>query len=154
MALFDPSKYEDEPKEGFAAPKGQYPLYFHEQTVKEPEGKSKYIEVKVTFEDGPRKGKWFYHRFFLWNPDADKRKKALTWFGNFCRAIGLGAFDPETEGDKMLNKSFIGDVDVESDPTYGDKNVLLPWGFHALTTNSVLEQSSAGVKPHEDDIPF
>lgn len=159
MAIFDPSKYEKEPRESFVAPKGQYPLYIHEQTVKESQSGTKYLEVKVTFEDGPRQGKWFYHRFFLWNPDADKRKKALVWFGNFCRAIDLGAFDPETEGDKMLNKSFIGDVDIETDAQYGDKNVLLPWGFHALNakpSTSAPQSSgvSSGPKDYEDDIPF
>jgi len=169
MALFDPSKYEDDNRESFVAPKGQYPLYAHEQTVKESNGGTKYLEIKVTFEDGPRQGKWFYHRFFLWNPDADKRKKALVWFGNFCRAIDLGAFDPETEGDKMLNKSFIGDVDIEADAQYGDKNVLLPWGFHRVDgkSNSPKPSTSApqssgvssggggsGTGAYEDDIPF
>ena len=156
MAIFDPSKYEEEPRESFVAPKGQYPLYVHEQTMKTSQSGTKYLEVKVTFEDGPRQGKWFYHRFFLWNPDADKRKKALVWFGNFCRAIDLGAFDPETEGDKILNKSFIGEVEVETDAQYGDKNVLLPWGFHASSakpSTSAPQSSSvsSGIRSHQDD---
>lgn len=168
MAVFDPSKYQEEPREqNFVAPKGQYPLYAHEQKIVANEGKQKYLELKITFEDGPRKGKWFYHRFFLWNTDADKRKKALVWFGNFCRAIDLGAFDPEEDGDQMLNKTFIGDVDIESDPTYGDKNVLLPWGFHKVGGDPLpATQPSSGASSgsrssdaaaranYEDDIPF
>lgn len=165
MPIFDPSKYEDEPKESFVAPKGKYALYAHEQSIKTSEKGTKYIELKVTFDEGPRKGKWFVHRFFLWNSDKEKQKKALVWFGNFCRAIGLGAFDPEIDGDQMLNKIFIGDVDVESDKDYGDKNVLLPWGFHAVgesatsakpSNSSAVSSASSGsdIKPHEDDIPF
>lgn len=167
MPIFDPSKYEDEPKESFVAPKGQYTLYAHEQVIKTStsEKNPKYLEIKVTFDDGPRKGKWFYHRFFLWNTNKESQKKALVWFGNFCRAIDLGPFDPELDGDKMLNKMFVGDVDVESDSQYGDKNILLPWGFHAVgepATSAKPLSSSAGpsassgsdIKPHEDDVPF
>jgi len=132
MAIFDPSQYEDEVQQSFTAPKGQYELYATAQVIKDPPGKQKYLELEITFADGPRKGKWFSHKFFLWNPDTDKRKKALGWFAGFCKAIGLGAFDPVTEGDKMLNKTFIGDVDIESSPGYADKNILLPWGFHKV----------------------
>lgn len=166
MPIFDPSKYEDDKPESYVAPKGQYTLYAIEQAAKTSTGGTKYIEVKMCFDDGPRKGKWFYHRFFLWNADTEKRKKALTWFGNFCRAIDLGAFDPENDGDQMLNKFFIGDVDIESDAQYGDKNVLLPWGFHKVGSDpkpsnstsasgsSAASSASKSSEPYEDDIPF
>ena len=171
MAIYDPSKYIDENEgKSFTAPKGQYPLFAHEQKIVANEGKQKYLEIKVTFEDGPRKGKWFSHKFFLWNPDPEKRKKALIWFGNFCRAIDLGAFDPEEDGDIMLNKIFIGDVDIEAGKDgYGDKNVLIPWGFHKVggdplqgkpSTNKPASSGassgskSSSVTAYEDDIPF
>jgi hypothetical protein len=132
MAIFDPSKYEDEKPDSFTAPKGQYELYVTEQSIKISQKGVKYLAVKVTFDNGPRKGKYFFHNFFLWQDDPEKRKKALGWFATFCKAIGVGPFDPEVDGDLILNKPFIGDVDIEFSQEYGDKNVLKPWGFHKL----------------------
>jgi hypothetical protein len=157
MALFNPDEHKDE---SFIVPEGPYQLYMSSQEIKY--GKDSgvpYIAAVMTFVDGPRQGKGFDHIFAIFNPDEDKRKKAETWFGNFCRAVGLGPFDPETEGDKMLNKVFLGDVVVDENPGYQPKNKLLPWGFHKIdgTSNSPKATKDAvpfDPKAHEDDIPF
>ena len=184
MAVFDPDKYVDEDEgKDFTVPDGQYEVYFSELEVKvkyDPTGaEKKSLNGKVVFANGPRAGKYFYHSFWLWNEDRDKRKKALEWFGNFFRAIGQGPIEIEDAGElaKVLNRPFVGDVYV--DEYQGKKsNKLRPWGFHAavsaplppLTTGPGSGSGSSGqrsgsqsgttpkvvvngVQQHEDDFP-
>jgi len=172
MAIFDPSKYEDEaPKSDtdFLAPDGKYELYFSElgvQTKYDDQGNElKNLNGKVVFMDGPRAGKYFYHTFWIFNPDKDKRKQALTWMGNFFRSIDVGAIDIDTDCDQLINKTFIGEVEIEE--WKGKKrNKLIPWGFHKVggdaplapkpsTSKPQSSGGSSGPTPHEDDlIPF
>lgn len=162
MAIFNPEDHKDE----FTVPEGQYELYFSSQEIKY--GKDSgvpYLNMTATFVDGPGQGKGFSHIFAIFNPDSAKRKKAESWFANFCRAVDLGPFDPESEGEKMLNKTFIGDVKIEQSEGFQPKNTLLPWGFHRVdgASNSPKPSKSApqssgvssGLRPHESDpIPF
>lgn len=172
MAIFDPSKYEEEPRteQSFFAPGGVYELYFGEMAIKEtiwPDGnKEKMLGGKVFFMDGPREGKYFYHDFRIFQADAEKRKQACIWFGNFIRAIGEGALDPEEAIDRMVNKTFQGEVEVVE--KNGKKsNRLKPWAFHKvggdplLAKPSTSKPASSGAssgasssKPYEDDVPF
>lgn len=180
MAVFDPSKYEGEPQESFFAPEGKYELYFSELMLKskyDDEGnEKKSLDGKVTFVDGPRKGKYFYHTFYIFNADKEKRKKSLEWLGNFFRAIGAGPTDVEDQDslDGLLNRTFVGEVYVDE---YNGKknNKLRPWGFHKVGGDPLpaVPNSSAGssavksvaqavggksasvapgVRPHEDDL--
>lgn len=169
MAVFDPDKYVDE-NEGkdFFAPKGLYELYFSELAVQEKDGK-KSFGGKVVFMDGPRAGKYFFHTFWIYNEDKDKRKQALTWMGNFFRSIGVGAVDIDTDTDQLINKVFMGDVDINE---YEGKkrNQLLPWGFHKIggdaplankpstsaSNSSAVSSGSSGSssEAYVDDIPF
>jgi len=172
MAVFNAQDYPEEKPESFVVPKGLYELYFSEKEMKFSNNGTQYVKCKVTMNEGPRKGKYFFHNFFVWNSDPAKEKKARSWLGNFFRAVGIESFDidVEEEWNVILGKPFKGDVDIDTQPGYDPKNVLLPWGFHSLTPKSVLEQSSAGVPPqpakkdksfnpsdpkaYEDDIPF
>lgn len=182
MAIFDPSKYEEEPREeiSFFAPAGVYELYFSELAIKEtiwPDGqKEKMLGGKITFMDGPRAGKYFYHDFRIFQADTEKRKQACVWFGNFLRAIGTGPLDPEADTEKMINKTFQGEVEVfqkkkkvqtatgfewVADETAKKSNKLVPWAFHKVggaplpstpkpsAGSSVV--ASNGIRPHHDD---
>lgn len=169
MAIFDPSKYEEEPREegNFFAPEGKYEVYFSELGVQvkyDDEGKeSKSLNGKVVFMDGPRSGKYFYHTFWIFNPDKEKQKKALNWLGGFFRSIDVGAIDIDTDCEKLINKTFVGEVYV--DDYKGKKNnKLRPWGFHKVggdplpsapkpSAGSSVAPSN-GIRPHEDDAPF
>lgn len=168
MSVYDPTKYPDENEgQDFTVPKGLYELYFSELSVQEKNGK-RFFGGKVTFADGPRAGKYFFHSFWIFNEDKDKRKQALTWMGNFFRAVGIGAVDIDIEADKLLNLPFFGDVDI--DEYEGKKrNKLLPWGFHAVTgilgnaapSNTPPAKAEASAdedgfdpKVYEDDVPF
>ena len=149
MAMYNPDEYKDE----FTVPEGKYELYFSSQEIKYgKESGVPYLSMMATFVDGPRQGKGFEHMFFIFTEDSKKRKQALTWFGNFCRAIDLGAFDPETEGEKMLNRTFVGDVTIDENPGYQPKNKLLPWGFHKVDGTSNSPKADSGPRPHEDDL--
>lgn len=156
MAIFDPNDYPEEKPDSFVVPKGQYELYFSDRAMKYSNGGTQYVECKATFGDGPRKGKYFFHRFFVWNTDKDKEKKARSWLGNFCRATGVKPFDIDSEDEwaTVLGKPFIGDVDIEKSTGYDDKNVLLPWGFHKIGSDPEESVNNAGVRPHEDDKPW
>lgn len=146
----------------FFAPKGRYELYFSELEVQEKNG-NKFFGGKVVFMDGPRGGKYFFHTFWIFNPDKEKREKAETWLCNFFRAIGVDDLDPEVPEDveKMINKTFLGDVDVEE---YEGKkrNRLLPWGFHKVGGDasdpkaqpSAPQSSGRTDQGYQDDIPF
>lgn len=149
MAVFDPSKYVDENEgQDFTVPEGRYELYFSELSVQEKNGK-KFFGGKVVFMDGPRSGKYFFHTFWIYNDDTDKRKQALTWMGNFFRAIGVGAIDIDTDADKLVNKTFIGEVYVNE--WDGKKtNQLKPWGFHKVGGDA---PAASGPRPHQDDNP-
>jgi len=176
MAVFDPDKYVDENQgQDFTAPEARYELYFSELAVGTDNKGNQSFGGKVTFVDGPRKGKYFFHTFGtkdyfgIYNADSDKRKQALTWMGNFFRAIGSGAVDIDTDSDQLINKPFIGEVYIDD---YNGKksNKLRPWGFHKVGGDDPLPKastskpsSSAGssgssgsdeIREHESDIPF
>jgi len=186
MAIFDPSKYEEEPRESvsFVAPEGDYELYFSELATKVnhwENGDEKVLSGKVVFMDGPRAGKYFFHEFKIFrngNPENveeadEKHKKQCVYFASFCRAIGVGPVDPEEDNDKLINKTFIGTVQVNE--KNGKKtNRLLPWVFHKVGGDAPLAPKPSTSKPqssgvssgkpkdavpfdaskYEDDIPF
>ena len=171
--FFYPAKYvgENEGQE-FFAPEGKYELYFSELAVGKDNNGNKTFSGKVVFMDGPRKGKYFFHNFGtedyygIYNSDSAKREKALKWLGNFFRAINSPGVDLDTESDKLINKTFWGDVTVNE---YKGKksNQLEPWGFHAGKESVRVEKTlnppihadkpsaaSSDIRYHESDIPF
>ena len=158
MAVFNAQDYPEEKPESFVVPKGLYELYFSEKEMKFSNNGTQYVKCKVTMNEGPRKGKYFFHNFFVWNSDQAKEKKARSWLGNFFRAVGIESFDidVEEEWNVILGKPFKGDVDIDEQPGYDAKNVLLPWSFHSLTGENPKPTSAPtpAIRPHQDDKPW